>query len=68
MPGKDTCSPDEEAELKRLYEELGEAHAQAIAAITASSTDGVASWMEVERKIAAIVQRIKEIQGTAGEA
>ncbi len=58
-----------EAELRRLYAELPNAHARAAAALRTAPPghvlegEALAHFLAGEEKIAAIVRRIKEIQG-----
>jgi hypothetical protein len=58
-----------EAELRRLYAELPNAHARAAAALRTDPPghvlegEALAHFLAGEEKIAAIVLRIKEIQG-----
>ena len=58
-----------EAELRRLYAELPNAHARAAAALRTDPPghvlegEALAHFLAGEEKIAAIVRRIKEIQG-----
>ncbi len=58
-----------EAELRRLYTELPNAHARAASALRTDPPghildgEALASFLAGEEKIAAIVRRIKAIQG-----
>jgi hypothetical protein len=73
MPRKNVISPEEGAELQRLYAELPEAQKRVLAAIKTSppshelTAEGLAQWIEAERAEGAIIRRIKEILGTIGE-
>jgi hypothetical protein len=61
---KKSVTPQEAAELRRLWSDLDKAHKQAVTAFR-SHPEGeslAVFWEEVER-VDAIVRRIKEIQG-----
>ena len=62
-------SPELGIELRRLYAELPEAHRRAAVAFRTDSPahilegDALTRFMAAEDRVAAIVRRIKEIQG-----
>ena len=70
---RSVISPEEGAELKRLYADLPEAYKRAAAALRTDPPghvlegEALKRFMAEEAKVAAIVRRIKEIQGTTGE-
>lgn len=59
-------SPEEGAELKRLYAELALAAKKANAVLRASGMTSQ-SFLEADRAMGKIVRRIKEIRGTTGK-
>ena len=70
---KETITPEEAAELERLYAELPQAYERAAAALRTEPRHrlegaSLARFMEEEEKVATIVRRIKEILGTTGRS
>ncbi len=66
---RNIISPEEGAELTRLYAELPAARSRVLAAIQAytDGTDGLARWKEADDAEAAIMGRGKEILAGAHE-
>lgn len=76
LVGRNTMTvitPEEGEELQRLYAELPEAHARVAAALRTDppayqqTSEQHARLIEAERAVSAILNRIKELQGTAGQ-
>ena len=57
-------SPEEGADLKRLYADLAHASRRATAFLRASGMDSV-EFLRADREVTRIVKRIKEIRGLA---
>ena len=57
-------SPEEGADLKRLYADLAHASRRATAFLRASGMDS-AEFLRADREVTRIVKRIKEIRGVA---
>jgi len=57
-------SPEEGADLKRLYADLAHASRRATAFLRASGMDSV-EFLRADREVTRIVKRIKEIRGVA---
>ena len=64
MTGKTTITPEDSADLQQLQSDLELAHREGAAALL---TQNMQRLQAIEAKQAAIVRRIKEIQGTAGK-
>jgi hypothetical protein len=62
---RNVISPEEAAELKRLYANLADASKNANAVLRKSGMASVA-FLEADKQLGAIVRRIKEIHGVAG--
>ncbi len=66
-------TPEESAELQRLYAELPKAHTRVAAALRTEppayqwTPKQYTRLIEAERAASTIVNRIKELQGTAGQ-
>ncbi len=61
---KTTIDPQEAAELEQLFKDYKDTAARALAAL---SPYDEATFSAVEAEQAAVVRRIKEIQGTTGQ-
>jgi len=61
-----TIGPEEAAELKRLYKDLSVA-ATKVNVVLQTVGMGSQAFIEADRKLGAIVRRIKEIHGAAGK-
>jgi hypothetical protein len=59
-------SPEEDAELKRLYADLAHASRRATANLRVSGMTS-AAFLRADREVTRIVKRIKEIRGLAGK-
>jgi hypothetical protein len=59
-------SPDEDAELKRLYADLAHASRRATVILRMSGLTSEA-FLRADRDVTRIVKRIKEIRGLAGK-